>query len=296
MTSSPPMVAVIGPVEPELLDAWISHYQGLGVTRFHLAFHFPDHAGVIARERVLGVCRRHGIVPGEISVGPWHEDTNTALRDAQRDIAGPGWHLIADSDEFHAYPAPLPELLASAESAGTGTIGGLMLDRISADGSLTACDWSRGLDASYPLGGFLTHRLLRGDPRKIVLAHSSVTVDSGNHRAEGHRPTNRPPVVVHHFKWRAGVSDDLERRVRNFTDGSWQARGPAVAAEASRLLNHLDRHDGRISTQLATVPFRPVTRDAVPSWWAAEATRIVATWRPPRRQNEPGSMISSPSP
>ena len=243
----PPMVAVIDPVEPALLDAWLTHCQRHGVSRFHLALHFPDHAGVITRERVLAVLRRHRIAPGEVSAGPWHEDTNTVLRDAQRAAAGPGWHLIADSDEFRSSPAALPDLLAAAECSGTGTIGGLMLDHVSADGSLTACDWERGLDACYPLGGFVAHRLLRGDPRKIVAAHADVAVASGNHRAEGHRPANRPPVVVHHFKWRDGVTDDLEARVRNFTDGTWKSRSPAVAAEARRLLAHLDRHQGRIS-------------------------------------------------
>jgi hypothetical protein len=296
MPAAPPMVAVIGPVEPELLDAWITHYRGLGVERFHLAFHFPDHSGVIACDRVLQVCRRHTIAPGQISTGPWHEDTNTVLRDTQRRAAGPGWHLIADSDEFHTYPSPLPDLLAAAEASGTGTIGGLMLDRITGTGALHPCDWAIGLDASYPLGGFLTHRTLHGDPRKIVLAHSSVTLASGNHRAEGHRPANRPPVIVHHFKWRAGITDDLDRRVRNFTDGTWRSASPAVASEARRLLNHLDRHDGRIATDLVTSPFRPASLAAVPDWWAAEATRLVATWRPPRRQNDPGATVSSPSP
>ncbi|GAB2718890.1 hypothetical protein GCM10027072_09860 [Streptomyces bullii] len=36
--------------------------------------------------------------------------------------------------------------------------------------------------------------------RAVVLAHSNVAVASGNHRAENHRPANRPPVLVHHFK------------------------------------------------------------------------------------------------
>lgn len=276
---APPMVAVIGPVEPGLLSAWLDHYEAHGVTRFHLAFHFPDDTGDDVRSPLHAVLRSHRITPGAISTGPWHEDTNTMLRDAQRAAAGPGWHLLADSDEFHTYPTALPDLLVGGER--TGTIGGLMLDRVSSNGELTPCDWSLGLDACYPLGGFLTHRLLRGDPRKIVAAHSSVTVDSGNHRAEGHRPGNRPPVVVHHFKWRSGTAQHLARRARNFTDGTWQARTPAVAAEARRFLTHLDRHGGRIAGEEAGVPLRPVRLGELPPWWAAEAEDIVTTWRPP---------------
>ncbi|WP_432197677.1 glycosyltransferase family 2 protein [Streptomyces sp. bgisy027] len=300
MPALPPLVAVVGAVEPALLTAWVSHYRGLGIERFHLAFHFPDHVTPDQRHQAQAACRELGIVPDAISTGPWHEHTNPQLRDALRERAGTGWHLLADSDEFHAYPAPLHEVLAEAERSGTGTVGGLMLDRLAADGALKGWnlgDGVEGLDSAYPLGGFLTHHLLRGDLRKIVLAHSGVAVASGNHRAEGHRPANRPPVAVHHFKWREGVRADVERRAEHSATGAWKTASPARLAEARRLLDHLRRHDGRIAVDSPRLGLRPVSLHAVPGWWAVEATRLVATWRPPTPagQNEPGSMISSPS-
>ncbi|MEU3279225.1 hypothetical protein [Streptomyces antibioticus] len=295
MSALPPLIAVVGPVEPALLTAWVTHYRTLGIERFHLAFHFPGHVDADRRHQVQAACRELGIVPDAVSDGPWHEHTNPRLRDALRERAGAGWHLLADSDELHAYPAPLTEVIAAAEASGTGTVGGLMLDRVSADGSLTGWDPAQGLDAAYPLGAFLTHHLLQGDPRKIVLAHSSVPVASGNHRAEGHRPANRPPVVVHHFKWRDGVDEDAGRRAQHSADGTWKTASPARLAEARRLLEHLQRHGGRIAVDSPRLNFRPVCLGSVPDWWAAEATRLVATWRPPAGQNEPGSMISSPS-
>ncbi|MEU6460093.1 glycosyltransferase family 2 protein [Streptomyces sp. NPDC047065] len=296
MPALPPLIAVIGPVEPELLTAWVAHYRALGIERFLLAFHFPEHTDPEQRHQVQAACRENGIVPALVSCGPWHEHTNPRLRDALRERAGTGWHLLADSDELHTYPAPLPEVIAAAEESGTGTVGGLMLDRVTADGSLTGWTPQQGLDAAYPLGAFLTHHLLRGDPRKIVLAHSSVPVASGNHRAEGHRPANRQPVVVHHFKWRHGVRQDVEHRARHSADGTWKSASPARLAEAQRLLDHLRRHDGRIDVASPRLDFRPVSLATVPPWWADEASRLVAAWRPPAGQNEPGSMISSPSP
>ncbi|WP_338686564.1 glycosyltransferase family 2 protein [Streptomyces acidiscabies] len=278
---TPPVIAVIGPVEPELLTAWVDHYRRLGVERFLLAFHFPDHVPGHRRDELKEACEALRIAPLAVSTGPWHEHTNTELRDMLRDRAGTGWHLLADADEFHAYQAPLAEVVAEAEASGTSTVGGLMLDRVSADGRLTGWFPSsrEGLDAAYPLGGFLTHLLLRGDPRKIVLAHSGVPVDSGNHRAEGHRPVNRPPVVVHHFKWRRGVREDLERRAARTADGSWKTKSPALLLEARRLLSHLSLHDGRIDV----TPFRPVSLQETPLWWPEEATQLAATWRPSRR-------------
>ncbi|MFF6786840.1 glycosyltransferase family 2 protein [Streptomyces sp. NPDC012510] len=298
MPVPPSLIAVIGPVEPALLAAWVTHYRAIGIERFLLAFHFPDHVAPERRHEVQAACRQLGIIPSAVSTGPWHEHTNPRLRDALRERAGAGWHLLADSDEFHAYPAPLEDVIAEAERSGTGTAGGLMLDRVAADGALTGWKADDGLDATYPLGGFLTHRLLRGDPRKIVLAHSSVSVASGNHRAEGHRPANQPPVVVHHFKWRDGVRQDVERRAEHSQDGTWQTASPARLAEAQRLLDHLQRHGGRIAVDSPRLNFRPVSLETVPTWWAAEATRLITTWRPSTSgtdQSQPGSMISSPS-
>ena len=294
----PPLIAVVGPVEPALLTAWVTHYRGLGIERFHLAFHFPEHVSADRRHLVQASCRELGIVPAAVSNGPWHEHTNPRLRDALRERAGAGWHLLADSDELHSYPAPLQEVIAEAEGSGTGTVGGLMLDRVTADGSLTGWRPDKGLDATYPLGAFLTHHLLRGDPRKIVLAHSSVPVASGNHRAPGHRPVNRPPVVVHHFKWRDGVHQDVERRAEHSADGTWKTASPARLEEARRILGHLQQHSGRIAVDSARLEFRPVSLTTVPDWWAEEATNLVATWRPPTTepgQNDPASTISSPS-
>jgi hypothetical protein len=296
MPALPPLIAVIGPVEPDLLTAWVTHYRALGIERFLLAFHFPDHVDTEHRHQLHAAARTAGTSPAAVSTGPWHEHTNPALRDALRERAGTGWHLLADSDELHAYPAPIYDLIAEAERAGSDTVGGLMLDRVAADGALTGWDPADGLDAAYPLGGFLTHRLLRGDPRKIVLAHSAVPVASGNHHAPGHRPANRPPVVVHHFKWRDGVRRDAERRAAHSVDGTWKTASPARLAEARRLLDHLARNGGRIAVDSPRLELRPVSLPAIPGWWASEASRLVATWRPPADQNEPGSMISSPSP
>ncbi|MFJ9893599.1 hypothetical protein ACIQPR_09720 [Streptomyces sp. NPDC091280] len=295
MPDLPPLIAVVGAVEPALLTAWVTHYRTLGIERFHLAFHFPDHVTPDQRHQVQEACRELGITTGLVSCGPWHEDTNPRLRDALRERAGAGWHLLADSDELHTYPAPLDEVIAAAEESGTGTVGGLMLDRVTADGSLTGWEPDVGLDTAYPLGAFLTHHLLRGDPRKIVLAHSSVAVASGNHRAESHRPANRPPIVVHHFKWRDGVRRDAERRAQHSANGTWKTASPARLAEARRLLDHLQRHGGRIAVGSARLNFRPVSLATVPDWWTTEATRLVATWRPPAGQTEPGTTMSSPS-
>jgi hypothetical protein len=279
-----PLIAVVGPVEPDLLTAFTTHYTHLGVTRFVLGFHFPDHTDPDLIDTLTGHCRDLVGGPTIVSHGPWHEHTNNDLRDRLRRHAGPGWHLIADSDELHTYPTPPHELIAHAASAGRTVVGGLMLDRVAADGTLAGWTPPQGLDAAYPLGGFLTHRLLRGDPRKIVLARADAPLAAGNHRSPGQRPANGVPVLVHHFKWRAGVQPYLRQREAMLTSGTWQHPGGALRDETSRLLAHLASTGGRLATSHPAWPLRPVTVDRVPAWWAGEATHIVTTWRPPTAQ------------
>ncbi|MEK8142725.1 glycosyltransferase family 2 protein [Streptomyces sp. M10(2022)] len=152
------------PRRTPLLAAWVRHYRRLGVERFLIAFHFPEHVPDQQRHELQAASRELRIIPTGTSTGPWHEHTNTQLREALRHRAGPGWHLLADVDEFQQYPAPLSEVIAQAENTGHQVVGGLMLDRIAASGRLTSWRPECGLDLAYPLGGHLTHRLLHGDP------------------------------------------------------------------------------------------------------------------------------------
>ncbi|MFK0296313.1 hypothetical protein ACIQU6_38380 [Streptomyces sp. NPDC090442] len=281
MLSTPPaLIAVIGPVEPTLFAAWVRHYRWLGIEQFLITFHFPEHVSNAKRNELHHTSCELGVIPTGTSTGPWHEHTNTQLRDALRQAAGPGWHLVADADEFQQYPAPLPQVIAQAEKTGHRVVGGLMLDRVAAGGHLTGWEPERGLDLTYPLGGHLTHRLLHGDPRKIVLARHDVTVASGNHRAPAHRPDADRLCAVHHFKWRLGVLNDLRRRVEHFSSGAWQEQSSAVRDEASRLLAHAGQRGGVINISDPRFAFRRVSLDHMPLSWPGEARGIFTSWRP----------------
>jgi hypothetical protein len=64
MLSTPPaLIAVIGRIEPPLLAAWVRHYRWLGVERFLIAFHFPDHFPDTQRHELQAACRELGIIP-----------------------------------------------------------------------------------------------------------------------------------------------------------------------------------------------------------------------------------------
>ncbi|MFD9498142.1 hypothetical protein [Streptomyces sp. NPDC060035] len=277
MSISPPLIAVIGPVEPDLLRAFITHYRdGVGIRDFHLAFHFTEHASRALRDQLITVCEEMVGPPTVISQGPWHETVHSELRDHLRVRAGAGWHVIADIDEFHDYPVPPAELISAAETAGSPIVGGLLFDRVAQDGSIKPWSPNEGLDKAYPLGGYLTPKLLGGNPGKIVIAHSSVRLGLGSHRSLDEFPVNRPLVPVHHFKWRAGILQDLTRRVTEHTKGDWHEKGPWIRNEASALLGHVEQQGGRIDVSDQRLMFRPAAFGKIPDGWEKDSVDLVA--------------------
>jgi hypothetical protein len=279
-TAPPPLIAVVGPVEPELLEAFAAHYRRLGVERFLLAFHFPEDTDGALRARLVDTCRRCLGEPALISVGAWHESTNGVLRDELRRRAGDGWHVLADVDEFQFHEESVLETVRAAARAGDLTVRGLLLDRVATDGSLPRWTPEEGLDRTYPIGGFVTHAVLGGDPRKVVAAHASVDVASGNHRATSYRPASPAIVPVHHFKWRAGLLPYLRTRAEMFRTGRWREATPAMRAEVDRLFDHLAAHGGRLDVDDPELDFAPASIRELPPRWSARAGAIVDGWRP----------------
>ena len=278
----PPLISTVGPVEPALLDAFITHYQQLGVERFLLALHFPFPTPQERQDELLAVCLDRIGKPEIVVEEPWHENSSDPLRDELRRRAGPGWHLLADVDEFQQYPDSLDAVIADAEASGAPAVGGVLLDRVAADGSMAPWSVAVGLDRSYPLGGFITAEMLGGNPNKLVLAHSRVhNISTGNHEIPDFRPPNNPLVIIHHFKWRAGVLEYLRERVRRLASGEWRELSSAPRDEASLLLSHVGQHDDRIVVDDPTLPFRPVGMREFPSWWDDESQQLKETW-PPR--------------
>lgn len=274
-----PLIAVIGAVEDELLHGFVDHYSGRGVEEFHVGFHFPDHVGHEERERTLDTWRRLVGAPTLVSTGPWHETLHAELRDRLRGTAAQGWQAIADSDEFHAYPLPLPELIDEAEASGHAIVHGFLLDRVASDGGLRGATGTSSLDRRYPLGGFITAELTEGCPRKIVLARSDVPLGLGSHSSPAVRYPDTAPVPVHHFKWRPPVVEDLRRRVAMHSSGAWAEETSAIRDEAERFLDHLVGNDGRINADEIGIELRPVSLDTTPEWWAADASRTLEKWR-----------------
>jgi len=270
-----PLIAVVGNVEPALLRAFVRHYLSLGVSDVLLGFHFTDRVPADAAAQLLEVSREEAGEPRHVSRGPWGEQSNGEIRDRLRAEAGPGWHVIADSDEFHHYPVSLTETIAEAEAAGRATVEGLLYDRVSRTGELLAPDAGRSLDDTYPLGGFVTHDLVSGDSRKVLIARSELVLSSGNHWVPGLRSgaPEAPPLPVHHFKWRAGCQQYLAARMADFAASTRPAE-VSMREECGRVLAHLRTHGGR----LAVDGLAPATTAVLPPGWDEQAARVSDYW------------------
>lgn len=270
----PALIAVIGPVDPALFAAWVSHYRSLGVRRFQVGFRFPANVSSERRAALQAASRALSLAPAAICCGTWNEHVDTELRDALRAKAGPGWHLLAGAQEFHQFPTPLPEVMAGAQRAGSPVVGGVLLDRVTPDGRVAAVQPQDDLDRTFPLGGHLTHRLLGGDPRRVVLARSDVAVTPGNHEVLGSRSYSGMAAAVHHFAWHADAMDTLRRSVPSAGAGAEHARDDGD--ETVLLLGLVAKLSGRIDVADVRLRFRHVSLTEMPHGWQDEARRVAA--------------------
>lgn len=277
--ATPTLIAVIGPVDPALFAAWVSHYRVLGVTRFQVGFRFPSHTSAERRQELRAACRSLGLRPTAICCGDWSEHTDTELRNVLREKAGTGWHLLAGAQEFHQFPLPLGDVIDDAERAGAPVVGGVLLDRVTADGHLPKLRTQGQLDATFPLGGHLTYRLLGGDPRRVVLARSEVSVAPGNQRTAGQEAYQGAVAAVHHFAWHTDAMDVLRRSAVSGVTGAGPE--PSGEEETRFLLGLVERLAGRIDVADVRLRFRHVSLAEMPYGWHDEAGRVMAGLRAP---------------
>lgn len=237
---------VIGGTELALLPRLVEHYRALGIESFRivrqvLSVSAPEYAESeeYAREAGIRFCHTH--------VGPWSLGLHQRLIRFVMDRGPDDWYVVADSDEFHVYDRPLPDLVELCRKGGYDFVGGCLLDRLAADGGFPEVGGG-SLWQQYPLAGSISAGLLKALPLKVALTHGSVELLSGQHGApEGRQvPYERSSVQVHHFKWTASVVARLRERIAALESDGRRAGHSAIIRENRRFLRHIDRHGGRV--------------------------------------------------
>jgi hypothetical protein len=266
------LVAVVGDVDLKLFDAFLEHYEALGVNELALGFVCGRACKTLIRRCEARACRPYIVHPG-----PWRVSASTWMRDELRRKARCDWHVLADVDEFQAYPGGLRGAIDECESHHRACAAGLLLDRLELPTSVHGTPQTRAeLDRAFPQGAFLTACVLGADARKVTLARRDIPVAVGSHHLGDDRVlAGAAPYPVHHFKWRTGIREQLERRAAHFAS-STSGYERAIHAEARRAVAFLSR---RQLAREAIVDHFPASIYDWPPDWEERAADVLSRWQ-----------------
>jgi hypothetical protein len=266
------LVAVVGDVDTELFDAFLEHYTALGVDEIALGF-----VGAQTTDALIHCCEARAFRPYILHPGPWRVSTSTWIRDELRRMTRCDWHVLADLDEFHAYPRGLRAAIDACEGQPQPCAAGLLLDRLDASSRIDRTPQTLSqLDRSYPQGTFLTACVLGADARKVTLARRDISVAIGSHHLgdDRHFP-GTVPYPVHHFKWRTGARQQLEHRAARFA-ASTSVYERAIHTEALRAVAFLKQ---KPSAREAIIDHFPASIYDWPPDWRRRAECVCNRWR-----------------
>jgi hypothetical protein len=117
-------------------------------------------------------------------------------------------------------------------------VQGRLLDRLAEDGSFPELD-QRPLEQQFPLGAWVTARLISAHDTKVPLMRGSCPIVPGLHHTHG-RPLPGVVASVHHYKWSAQV---MERTIDRLC--TLYAQNRLYWRESEVLLSYV-KHYGRL--------------------------------------------------
>jgi hypothetical protein len=234
------LITVVGG-NVDVLPFFIQHYRQLRIESFLLNVHLCAADDPI-RDAVRQVSDEFACPIASETVGSWQPVLQESLA-RSRSLHPDDWHVLVDQDELQVYRDELPSLLAWCDRRGYDYVTGAFVDRLAADGFLPAVHRAVPIWDQFPLGAFLTHPLIGGDPRKVVAAKGRVRVSLGQHIAFDAVPCpiEEQFVQVHHFKWTAGLLERLRLRARQLREA-----GVSHYIESEKFVSYIEAHDGRI--------------------------------------------------
>ncbi|MCF2487522.1 glycosyltransferase family 2 protein [Dyadobacter sp. CY347] len=240
------LCSVIGD-NPALLNHFIRHYQAIGVANFDIIVHVNEPGDSLLQE-ILDRLQSFDIRPVAFLYGAWNGLKSSQFINKIIAQKPEHWYIIADSDEFHLYPAPPAQLILEAEAKGLSYVTGGLIDRLGPEGELNAVCEEPNLWQQYPLAGFVSFPLMRANPYKIVLCKGDQVLSEGQH---GVLVPNQPypqksavQVQVHHFKWTADIAKRLNERREAIRNGIWEGCYLAYGEEIAHVLQHFRDHKG----------------------------------------------------
>jgi hypothetical protein len=219
--------------DASLLQHFLSHYSGAGITEFFVAVapEFVPAARHCTPDARVTICE--GLDVADSVAG------TAAVSEMRRRYQEPDeWVVIVDLDEFVEFGEAIDSLLAAADAAGATVIRGIMHDRFSADGRLTPFSAGADLSAVYPVKSRFIRNVMRGCDHKGVLVRGRIMPAPGaaHHWFENER-VHAKVLEISHYKWTPGSIDRL-RHAHAIVENA----GISWAPEYQRALDHYDAY------------------------------------------------------
>lgn len=218
-------IAVVSVFEyTPLLPHFIKHYDKIGVDQIIICATNELEASIRASSSWL----KHQITPidqrrpGE-SFNAWKDrNENTAIKECG--VSDDDYKLCLDIDEFHEYPLPLKLLINRMDEKNEWALCGYFVDRFGPNYSTPEVEEDRDLFEQFPLQDLTFSKNSGACPRKIMICRVRCKLGHGRHHTVNgyfnrhhHVGLRDTQFKVHHFKWIAGVTERLQKRINDPT-------------------------------------------------------------------------------
>jgi hypothetical protein len=231
----------------DIADAWIKHYLSMGVDEFHLILHGTDEEN----EMMLFLSKKYPIMIHDRYGGLLNEQNKVArLTSLAKKFVG-DWIVVVDSDELlELSDSSLNETIANMVRRGTTNLYAPLLQRIMESGSLESGAEVVNPFTEFPLCSERLYHLLGAgkwaaflDKYPLLRCGKDTQVQEGNHHPANGWAAVDPYLrgVTHHFKWRRGVRQRLEKAILN--------KRVSASTETEPYLRYLTAHDNILPTE-----------------------------------------------
>lgn len=230
----------------DLLPYFLRHYQKVGVDVFIFNAYEPDRSRYSKIQQVFDeFIRAHPHCQYE--PGFWERDKPMDWADRTDRVyemakAHPellnDWCFYPDLDEFVQLPEFYIRDFARMRRPELQMIRGEWFDRLAEGGKLAAINPTKPLAPQYPLLCKVSHTLFH-NVSHVVVACRGVAPENHHPDVPAHEGYEKSTVVpVHHFKWRAGLTESMLERAERY-----RKQGLSNARRLSGMAEYLQRHN-----------------------------------------------------
>jgi hypothetical protein len=223
-----------------LLKHFVNYYHSLGVESFIIAIDERTPTIWSSTQEIAAT------IPVQIKLVPASErqrltglEKNNKEEIREKYLSRDDWFIPADLDEFIQFPASIPQLINEMVKEGATFINGAFSDRLSSTGVLTQTEESPSIWEQYPLEAEVSAKLVRCWCTKVTLARGDCILTSGHHNVIAPcKPLVARKCTIHHFKWRHGLKEALERRIVTY-----KAQKIANYSESEHIISYLKKNE-----------------------------------------------------